>query len=75
MSGGGGVKSSAASTVGDDDGLCCVCMSGDANCVLVHSDSTGHQCVCMDCGRDLKARGAPCPICRKDIRDAIQNFK
>ena len=46
---------------------CVVCMDAPKNCVLM---PCFHLCVCMRCGKRLRADSGKCPICRKVIRKA-----
>jgi ankyrin repeat protein len=52
---------------------CCVCFSKPKNATLLHS-GTGHLCCCYDCGRDMKDRAIPCPICRQPIEMVIITY-
>ena len=55
-----------------DDDLCIVCLTNPKNATLVHDDETGHLCVCLTCGKSLKATGHRCPMCRKSIEAVIK---
>ena len=53
----------------DSHGECVVCTDAAADYVLY---PCGHKCVCGECAGLLS--GQDCPICRKEIQDAIRVF-
>mmetsp|Transcript_17451 Transcript_17451/g.32939 ORF Transcript_17451/g.32939 Transcript_17451/m.32939 type:complete len:1239 (+) Transcript_17451:1-3717(+) len=65
-------RSAAAAREADDEpGECCVCLDRGKSHALL---PCGHLCTCMDCADYLAARGAPCPVCRRTIEQAVQIF-
>ena len=52
-------------------GACVVCTEAEVSTLFY---SCGHLCACARCAFTLKARKAPCPICRAPIRDVVQAY-
>ena len=52
-------------------GACVVCTDQECSTLFY---SCGHLCACARCAFTLKARKAPCPICRAPIRDVVQAY-
>ena len=52
-------------------GACVVCTDQEVSTLFY---SCGHLCACARCAFTLKARKAPCPICRAPIRDVVQAY-
>ena len=50
---------------------CVVCLVRRARMALV---PCGHKCVCQDCVQILRDAGAGCPLCRREMQDAILIF-
>ena len=68
------VKPAERSTEPAETGqLCMLCLTRPKNASLVHG-STGHQVCCFKCGKRLRRRGRPCPVCRKKIQKVIKNY-
>ena len=60
----------------EGEGNCIICFSEPVSVMLVHSNDTSHECVCVMCADLLKARGDPCPVCRAPIIARVKtNFK
>ncbi|XP_037127301.1 E3 ubiquitin-protein ligase NEURL1-like isoform X2 [Syngnathus acus] len=51
---------------------CAICCDDTVDTVLY---DCGHLCLCYKCALKLKQDKAPCPICRKPIRDIIRTYK
>jgi hypothetical protein len=51
---------------------CVVCLVRRARIALI---PCGHKCVCRECLPVLQDAGAGCPLCRREIRDAIQIYE
>jgi hypothetical protein len=59
----------------DDEKLCSICLDANKNMLLLHvTETEGHLCCCEPCANELIADGAPCPICRQNIKQAIKVF-
>ena len=63
----------ASASSGDSSQLCTICLSRPKDASLIHG-KTGHQVSCYPCGKRLRRRKKPCPVCRRNIQFVIRNF-
>ena len=48
----------------EDDGLCVVCLDAPRDAPLPGCATSHVDVLCAGCAAALRARGAPCPLCR-----------
>jgi hypothetical protein len=51
-----------------DAGECVICLSSESAIVFL---PCAHRCVCSGCNASLKNMRYNCPVCRRDIKEAI----
>jgi hypothetical protein len=55
--------------VNEDNKECTICLSADSDTIIM---PCGHMCICMDCGKSIKASKHPdCPVCRAKIDSLV----
>ena len=61
----------AKNPANEDSGLCQICYTDKANCVLI---PCGHMFFCMDCKDDYEEKSTieGCPVCREPYTDGIE---
>ena len=66
---GGGGGGGGAALLGEDEGLCSICIAEARNATLL---PCGHGGICFDCGKRLVAMRSRCPLCRASIDEVLR---
>jgi hypothetical protein len=70
----GAVGANGTSQLGVEDveeGMCVVCWAAKRRVLML---PCCHLCCCSQCSLVLQAQGAPCPMCRQDVREHLKVY-
>jgi hypothetical protein len=67
----GAGSSSQEEVEGVEEGMCVVCWAAKRRVLLL---PCRHLCCCRHCSVVLQAQGAPCPMCRQDVREHMEVY-